>query len=32
LMNIAHEFDKKEREVMGEAGLETKDYLKFMAV
>jgi hypothetical protein len=32
LMSIAHEFDKKEKEVMSEAGTETKDFIKFIAV
>ncbi len=32
LMNIAIEFDKKEKEVMSEAGTETKDFIKFIAV
>jgi Ataxin-3 len=32
LMSIAHEFDKKEKEVMAEAGTETNDFIKFVAV
>eukprot|EP01102_Stenamoeba_stenopodia_P001865 TRINITY_DN11689_c0_g1_i1.p1 TRINITY_DN11689_c0_g1~~TRINITY_DN11689_c0_g1_i1.p1 ORF type:complete len:267 (-),score=47.34 TRINITY_DN11689_c0_g1_i1:260-1060(-) len=31
LMTIAQEFDKKEREVMGEYGTETNEFLKYMA-
>jgi len=31
LAQIAHEFDKKEKEVMAEMGTETTDFLKFMA-
>lgn len=31
-MEIAKEFDEKEKQVMMEMGVETNDFLKFMAV
>jgi ataxin-3 len=32
LMQIAREFDERERQVMLESGIDSKEYLKYMAV